>query len=338
MAQNPELLTKQLQTLRDQASKQRAAGDEAGARASERAMAQISSPEIAGQYNSQPSKSKNNSFIPNAAQTATTNAFKNNSQAKETSSRPSNNRLNSIAGDLNKDIKRPASQAIKNNPASTHAAGAVNSQGATNRRRSGTLGTDWRVKLDLGAKNQSFYNSPLLSPLKATGGVVCPFTPQLTVTHNATYIPTAITHANFQHYTYANSDIGSIQIGGDFIAQNQDEGNYLLAVIHFFRTVTKMYFGSDGAPAPAGTPPPILFLRAHGPMLFDRVPVVVTTFTSTFPGDIDYLYVNSVQGETRVPTVMNLAVTVQPVFNRQQSDTFSLTKFANGGLLKSGYI
>jgi uncharacterized protein YdbL (DUF1318 family) len=338
MAQNPEQLTSQLRALRDQASKQRAAGDVNGARATERAMVQISSPEVAGQYNSQPSSSKNKSYIPNAAQTATANAFKNNSQAKETSSIPGNNRLNSIAADLNKDNKRPSSQAIKNNPASTHAAGSVNSQGASNRRRSGTLGTDWRVKLDLGAKNQSFYNSPLLSPLKATGGVVFPFTPQLAVTHNATYIPTAITHANFQHYTYANSDIGVISISGEFIAQNQAEGNYLLAVIHFFRSVTKMYFGSDGAPAPAGTPPPILFLRAHGPMLFDRVPVVVTTFTSTFPSDTDYLYVNSVQGETRVPTMMNLAVTVQPVFNRKQADTFSLSKFVNGGLLKSGYI
>jgi hypothetical protein len=338
MADYSEQLTSQLRVLRDQASRQRAAGDEDSARASERAMVQISSPEIAGQYNSQPSKSKNNSFVPNSAETAISDAFKSLVPAKETSSRPGNNRLNSIAGDLNKDNKRPASQAINNNPSATHAASAVNSQGASNRRRSGTLGTDWRVKLDLGAKNQSFYNSPLLSPLKATGGVVFPFTPQLAVTHNATYIPTAITHANFQHYTYANSDIGAIQIGGDFTAQNQAEGNYLLAVIHFFRTVTKMYFGSDGAPAPAGTPPPVLFLRAHGPMLFDRVPVVVTTFTSTFPGDIDYLYVNSAQGETRVPTLMNLAVTVQPVFNRQQSKTFSLTKFANGGLLKSGYI
>ena len=98
-----------------------------------------------------------------------------------------------------------------------------------------------------------------------------------------------------------------------------------------------MYFGEDQTPR-AGTPPPILFLTAHGPMLFNRVPVVVTSFVSTFPADVDYLYVNSAQGQNRVPTMMSLAVTVQPVFNRQQSKTFSLDKFVNGSLLKSGYI
>ena len=202
---------------------------------------------------------------------------------------------------------------------------------------------DFRVRLDLGTGNRTFLENFVMQPLVDTKGVVFPHTPQLVVTHNANYIPTPITHANFQHYTYSNSDIAAIQIAGDFSVQNENEGLYLLAVIHFFRTVTKMYFGSSSS-APSGTPPPILFLSAHGSQLFDRVPVVVTSFVSTFPPDVNYLYIGAdgddtgSTAEARVPTLMNLSVTVQPVFNRRQAKTFSLDQFAAGKLLSRGYI
>jgi hypothetical protein len=203
--------------------------------------------------------------------------------------------------------------------------------------RLATAKTDQRVKLDLGAGNRTFFKNDILAPLLGTQGVVFPYTPQLVVTHSANYIATPITHANFQQYTYSNSDIAAIQIAGDFSVQNSTEGQYLLAVIHFFRTVTKMYFGNDIS-APGGTPPPILFLSAYGTHLFDRVPVVVTSFISTFPSDVDYVFVKGVKGQSRVPTLMNMSVTVQPVFNRRQSKSFSLDRFARGELLSQGYI
>lgn len=248
-----------------------------------------------------------------------------------------NARLATIADALYQDNKRSATNALYTSPVNPY---QVNVNVENSLKTGGTRiteKTDWRVRLDLGKDNQKFYSSPLLLPLGKTNGVVFPYTPQLAITHTATYIPSQITHANFQHFTYSNSDVGAINITGDFTAQNEDEGDYLLAVIHFFRAVTKMYFGGDQSPR-AGTPPPILFLTAHGPMLFNRVPVVVTSFVSTFPADVNYLYVTTAQGQTRVPTMMSLAVTVQPVFNRQQAKTFSLDKFVQGNLLKSGYI
>jgi len=215
---------------------------------------------------------------------------------------------------------------------------------------SGTASTvavekDWRVRINVGStlEEKFFKGDTVLNPLKETRGVVFPYVPQLTVTNTATYVPTTITHANFQHYTYSNSDIAAIQINGDFTVQNQEEGRYVYAVIHFFRTVTKMFFGTGGSdPTPfatPGTPPPILFLSAHG-ALFKKVPVVLTNFTSTFPSDVNYLPVTLVKGSTpvQVPTMMTLSVTLQPVFNRKQAQTFDLSKFATGNLLDKGYI
>jgi hypothetical protein len=291
-----------------------------------------------GKIVQQQAKGVATNFVADATSTFINNLFGGNRPPPNfLTRRDFNTRLATIASALYEDNKRPASQAMYVSPVNPYQVDVnVESQLKTGGLRI-TENTDWRVRLDLGTKNQQFYTSPLLLPLKETKGVVFPYTPQLAITHNATYIPSQITHANFQHFTYSNSDVGAINITGDFTAQNEDEGKYLLAVIHFFRAVTKMYFGGDQSPQ-AGTPPPILFLTAHGPMLFNRVPVVVTSFVSTFPADVNYLYVNSSQGQNRVPTMMSLAVTVQPVFNRQQSKTFSLDKFVKGGLLTSGYI
>jgi hypothetical protein len=273
-------------------------------------------------------------FVADATNTFVNNLFRGKQQQSNIlSRRDTNTRLQTIAQDIYYDnIKRPATQAVYTSGVNRSYLDQMESK-----KTSGfAVADDWRVKLDLGKNNQTFYKSPLLSPLAETKGVVFPYVPQLAVTHNANYIPTAITHANFAHYTYSNSDIAAINIQGDFTAQTDAEGNYMLAVIHFFRTVTKMYFGKDTGPQ-AGTPPPIVFLSAHG-SLFQRVPVVVTSFTSTFPGDVNYLYIPTAKGSTRVPTMMTLGVTVQPVFNRQQAKDFSLNNFAKGNLLNQGYI
>jgi len=271
-------------------------------------------------------------FAADLTNTFINNLFKRKQQPSNIlSRRDTNGRLSSIPERLYQDniIKRPAAIAIDNSGAKT-ATGAI--EAMEGKKPGSPMVDDWRVKLDLGKNNQQFYSAPIMTPLQDTGGVVFPYTPQLAVTHTATYTPTAITHANFQHYTYSNSDIAAITISADFTAQNDEEAAYVLAVIHFFRTVTKMYFGKDFWPT-AGTPPPILFLSAYGKSLFNRVPVVVTSFTSTFPGDADYFSVNG----NRVPTAMNMQIAVQPVYNRRQSLNFSLTGFANQ-TLPSGYI
>jgi hypothetical protein len=279
-------------------------------------------------------------FASDLASTFISNLFRRKQpQTNILARRDRNTRLATIRADLYVSNKLPAADVIFNSSVNPYARDENPEQMAILRNgRLPTAKTDQRVKLDLGAGNRTFFkDSKILAPLLDTQGVVFPYTPQLVVTHSANYIATPITHANFQHHTYSNSDIAAIQIAGDFSVQNSTEGLYLLAVIHFFRTVTKMYFGNDSS-APGGTPPPILFLSAHGTHLFDRVPVVVTSFVSTFPADVDYVFVNGAQGQSRVPTLMNMSVTVQPVFNRRQSKSFSLDRFARGDLLSQGYI
>ena len=60
----------------------------------------------------------------------------------------------------------------------------------------------------------------------------------------------------------------------------------MLAVIHFFGSVTKMFYGQDKQ---RGAPPPLVFLSGLGDYQYNRHPAVVTQFDYTLPSDVDYI-------------------------------------------------
>ena len=233
---------------------------------------------------------------------------------------------------------------------------------------------DWRVRISLAPGSNYFYNdssNTLMSPLvteigggSTSGfgsailgvigpndgakriGVVFPYTPQITVTSVANYLAQKLTHNNYTNYFYDNSETQAIQIQGDFTVQNINEGQYLLAVIYFFRSVTKMFFGADPN---AGNPPPIVYLNGYGQYYLPNVPCVVTSFAHTMPSDADYMDIpepgvtrtgynpqfnNYRLNSTRMPTQSTVTLTVQPIYSRlAQSRAFSLQDFARGALI-----
>ena len=150
---------------------------------------------------------------------------------------------------------------------------------------------DWRVKLSLSPGATYLYNDKsnvLLSPLAPTNGVIFPYTPSVQVGYSASYGSYRPSGSNYAYPYYDSSAIDSISITGDFTAQDNYEANYLLATIHFFRSVTKMFYALDSNPK-AGTPPPLLFLTGFGQFMFNNHPLVITNFTYTTPTDVDYI-------------------------------------------------
>jgi hypothetical protein len=150
---------------------------------------------------------------------------------------------------------------------------------------------DWRVRLSLAPGADYLYAANpagILAPLSATNGIIFPYTPAISVNYAATYDPTELTHSNYKFFTYKGSAVDSITLGCDFTAQDVFEANYLLAVIHFFRSITKMFYGRDDGPVP-GTPPPLCYLSGLGAFQFDAHPLAITGFTYTLPTDVDYI-------------------------------------------------
>jgi hypothetical protein len=153
---------------------------------------------------------------------------------------------------------------------------------------------DWRVRLRLAPQSKYLYNAPapgILAPLTITDGVIFPYTPSINTSYKANYSSYDLTHSNFRGYFYQNSYVDAINISATFTAQDTAEANYLLAVIHFFRSATKMFYGQD---AERGSPPPLTYLSGLGEYQFNEHPCLIQNFTYNLPADVDYIRSGSV--------------------------------------------
>jgi hypothetical protein len=133
-------------------------------------------------------------------------------------------------------------------------------------------------------------NPGILAPLSKTDGVVFPYTPTIDTSYVANYEKTDLVHSNYRGAFYKNSAVQDVNIRGMFTAQDTSEAAYMLAVIHFFRSVTKMFYGKD---AQRGAPPPLVYLTGFGDFQFAGHPCVVTNFAYTLPSDVDYIRANN---------------------------------------------
>lgn len=198
--------------------------------------------------------------------------------------------------------------------------------------------------------------SNLLFPLYQTNGVLFPYTPSVSTGNVAEYDNRGFIHSNYGYNAYIRSYPKPISISAEFTAQTQEEALYLLAVLHFFRSVTKSYFGINPYNK-AGTPPPVLAFNYLGQYQFNNVPVIVKSFDYTYDATADYVPVSTSavnsstinksvnlpqsgsSGYTYVPA--HLAVTLEldtqyvPINMR---NNFNLDLFRQGKLLTGGYI
>jgi|TARA_R110000744_G_scaffold5758_14_gene20392 hypothetical protein len=249
-------------------------------------------------------------------------------------------------------------------PNTEKATGAIDAQTAARE-------SDWRVRLSLAPSADYLYKAPspgILAPLAATDGVVFPYTPGINISYAAAYDGVTPTHTNYKINQYKNSSIADISISAEFTCQDTFEANYLLATIHFFRSMTKMFYGQDSSPK-NGTPPPLGFFHGLGTFQFNQHPIGITNFAYALPKDVDYIRatnsdadsadavttliggqlspggtkppasfsVTEDTGITYVPTKMTITLTCVPILSRNTiSNKFSLRDYATGKLMRGG--
>jgi len=194
---------------------------------------------------------------------------------------------------------------------------------------------DWRVRVTC---DWSLFNSPLFKPLENTGGVVWPYLPNISVTTRANYTSPDTVHSIYPFQAYKNSMVEDITISGEFTCETELEAAYWIGATTFFKTATKMFFGQGDQ---AGSPPIICNLTGYGSSIFDKVPVIIKSFTVDLKDDVDYIRCNTFGTNTWVPAVSTISVVVAPIYNRQKLRKFNLQDYARGKMANAdgvGYI
>jgi len=184
-----------------------------------------------------------------------------------------------------------------NLPSKGEPSGKINNAAAT------FSDSDWRVRLSIPSID-SFSSSPILAPLRAAGGAVFPYTPSIRISNSANYDATKPLHQNFAFQSYVNSQADSINITAPFYCEDSTQAAYWVSMLHFLRSVTKMFSGQD---ALAGNPPPILYFSAYGDFVFKNIPVVVTNVSVDLDAASDYIATDMSQAVDNFGAAFGLA-------------------------------
>ena len=171
--------------------------------------------------------------------------------------------------------------------------------------------------------------------LKDLGGIMFPYTPQITYESAAAYTAVNPVHSNYTQQFYKNSSVGNISISGKFTVQNQKEGAIYCAIINLLRSLTKMRWGEYDANA--GAPPPVCRLDAFGDYMLSNVPVVVTSVKFEMPDTVDYIQVPMYK-TTLVPTISTITLGLAIMYSRRETQDFNVNDFMTGKLKGQGYL
>lgn len=196
------------------------------------------------------------------------------------------------------------------------------------------LGEDRRVKIRVPSQYLTFRTSGYNGQLAELGGIIFPYTPQISFEHKADYTEMKPLHSNFTINFYQRSSVSSIQINGKFTVESQQDSQNYIATQHLLRALTRMKFGLD---SDAGAPPPVCRLDAYGDMFLKNVPVVIGNYRVEYPDDVDYY--QDFANKTSVPTRSTISVTCIPMYSRNEMQQFSVNEYLTSvEYKKKGYI
>ena len=131
----------------------------------------------------------------------------------------------------------------------------------------------------------SFYGL-LRNALGTSSGLIFPYTPTVSFSHQTNYSPIEIIHSNITYQYYKNTPAPSIGLNAKFTADNRDNALHMLSAIWFLIACSKCDFGENSDHP--GLPPPVLYLNGYD-HLMDNIPVVITSVRYSYPESKHYV-------------------------------------------------
>jgi hypothetical protein len=269
----------------------------------------------------------------------------------------------SAAGSLGSSV-----QNLSNNFAASVQNAALSGQPASGQLpASAAAGQDMRIRLAPLNTSDVIQAGGILAPLIPTLGMIFPYTPTVSFTQAVNYMDVQLVHSNTDYGAYTRTPSVTISVSGKFTVQNQAEGAYALACLHFLRAVSKMHFGSKDQQA--GLPPPVLVFSGYGNYMFGTggtqgLRVVLKNHNWSFDDSVDSINIsvpatpsqqpatggtpiaqatglavapNGGSGTARLPSLFTVSCELMVVQTPQRMrNTFNFQDFARGALMQNG--
>lgn len=189
---------------------------------------------------------------------------------------------------------------------------------------------DMRVRILVPPKYITLLTSGSRNELLNLGGIIFPYIPQISCEFKADYTSANPMHSNFPVNFYQRSSVSAISISGKFTVENEKDAAVYIATTHLLRSLTRMRSGgASSGDADSGAPPPVCRLHAHGAMMFNNVPVAITSFRMEMPDGVDYFTLTNdpIYGTAAIPMVSTIAITCMPMYSRNEMQAFSVSNY-----------
>jgi hypothetical protein len=172
--------------------------------------------------------------------------------------------------------------------------------------------------------------------------VIFKVTPQISESRSVDYTPVQPIHlpGGIQIYKFTGSR--TFEISAHFISRNSTDALENIKLLQTLRSWTMPFFGATKVLK--GAPPEVLYLYGYSPsssyrknvngININRIPVVMTSLSITYPEDVDYIQTKVGSTNTEpFPVKMDVNISLIETHSPYEYERFDLIKFKKGELV-----
>jgi hypothetical protein len=209
------------------------------------------------------------------------------------------------------------------------------------------------LRMDEGSLEQTNeYKVKLTSTIDPDKYVIFEVTPTFSDTRSAVYNPLEIVHHPGQIQVYKTTESRSFQLQGRLISNTSAEAADNLIYINRIRSWVMPYYGGGTETRMEtkkyfGAPPEVLWFSAYGKFHFEKIPVVVTSYSFTYDEQYDMIPANEsskldndgilLQNDSKtpvpMPVIMAFTVDIRESYSPAEFSSFDLREYREGNLV-----
>ena len=157
-------------------------------------------------------------------------------------------------------------------------------------------------------------------------------TPTISESRTANYEEVSIAHHPGQILRYRNTGVRSWTLEIKLASRTPAEAEKNLKALNFIRGWTMPYYGKTTPSDKLGAPPDILNFSAYGDDVIESHPVVLESYSTSFPNDVDYIQTTYNETAMAFPVLMTLSITLKEAWSPVEFSNFDLTSYKAGKL------
>ena len=174
----------------------------------------------------------------------------------------------------------------------------------------------------------------LVNSEDSTELVVFDVSPSIGETRQANYEEVSIAHHPGSILRFRSSSARSWSVEAKLVSRTPEEAANNLRQLNLIRGWTMPYYGNSQKDK-LGAPPDVLKFSAYGAQVIEEHPVVLESYNTSWPNDVDYIQTTYDSEAVPFPVLMTVSLTLKESWSPIEFSSFNLDDYKLGNLTKA---